>query len=657
MASSQIASIRNLHDTTRRSHRGHASSCSSINQLARFGIVNTMPDAITHADSADRPSSRVASIDGGPSSLDGLLQLQRGGGPPPLVVAPPPSHPSISPPAITVDHSSADGAEPAADADAAAAVGRRRGPATSTIATPTLLPPTLTPATTTRQAISLGALSTLWGPDSTSNAHIVTSTQESPVPDLTATSSSSVPSTTTTLTNVLPPTQSAALRALNAPAFQSSLHPPSPQAQTKSKPAKSTSSRTTLSSQPVVVRTYSGSRHKSHHSTSSAIPSPRYINMNRPSTSSHPNGNTSALSAGLADARYQPKLPNVESFSFSAILRAVDPEIRDAIDAIAEICARSRYSLADEYDAHLPPQGEITEGGARAIEALTGGSGSGRAPSSTSSRGRLARIGQGWSTATAERTLVSVPEASSSSERSYAGSQKSTTAGKRGRSQSAYGSLKSVISGGNGKVILSKPNNTRRKSTGNILTDMLPVPTTIAKLEPLSTITSKHNHTTSPSTPAWSIFNPLHQTTQTHTPSSPSTPFQPYRPAITITTSPRASHHLSLDTSCSIKQVIPSDEDTPQPPNESADNDIHPQSQIVKPSPLVEPSKKGHIRNTSGGSTFAALTSWVPLWPGRTTKPNPPFQRTGHTVEEQDTDLSLGEVKERLRGMLKGGSE
>lgn len=61
--------------------------------------------------------------------------------------------------------------------------------------------------------------------------------------------------------------------------------------------------------------------------------------------------NVSALSAGLA--RQNEQLPALEDFSFSAILRAVDPEIRDAIDAIAEICAKSRLSLADEYDAHL----------------------------------------------------------------------------------------------------------------------------------------------------------------------------------------------------------------------------------------------------------------------------------------------------------------
>lgn len=57
------------------------------------------------------------------------------------------------------------------------------------------------------------------------------------------------------------------------------------------------------------------------------------------------------------------RLPAVDDFSFFGILRAVDPEIRGAIDAIAEICARSRLSLADEYDAHLPPQGEIMNAG------------------------------------------------------------------------------------------------------------------------------------------------------------------------------------------------------------------------------------------------------------------------------------------------------
>lgn len=52
-------------------------------------------------------------------------------------------------------------------------------------------------------------------------------------------------------------------------------------------------------------------------------------------------------------------LPPLERFSFQDILASIDPEIRLSIDSIAEICGRSKMSLADEYNSHLPPQGEL----------------------------------------------------------------------------------------------------------------------------------------------------------------------------------------------------------------------------------------------------------------------------------------------------------
>ncbi|KAL1597018.1 endodeoxyribonuclease [Paraconiothyrium brasiliense] len=409
-------------------------------------------------------------------------------------------------------------------------------------ATPATLPPAVTPATTTRQSVSLGVLSTLWsanGPPTALPPAIVThapspiDAQEAPLQDLAA-SAGSVPSATTTLTNTLPPTQSAALRALNAPAFQSHASP-----NLKSKSAKSASSRTTLSSQPVVVRTYSGSRHNSRHS---GFHSPRYPNMN-----GHASQNPSALSAGLA-ARTE-RLPSIEDFSFSAILRAVDPEIRDAIDAIAEICARSRLSLADEYDAHLPPQGEITgtgPGWAAGVGALVG-------------RGRISRIGQGW--AAADHALTAVPEASSSSER-LAGEAQGTASSKK-RSQSAYGSLKSVISGGSGK----------RKASNPAVEQAERVPSQDAK----------------PRGPAWAV----HTSSEDH-------------PIITVP-SPQVSNHLSLDTSSTIKDIPHVDENRPLP---------RPQTAIPKPG-------FSHSRNASlnslnasraRSSTLSSITSWLP-WP------------------------------------------
>lgn len=53
------------------------------------------------------------------------------------------------------------------------------------------------------------------------------------------------------------------------------------------------------------------------------------------------------------------KLPSVADFGIDGILRAIDPDIQTTLDAIAEICGRSRLSLANEYGSHMPPLGEI----------------------------------------------------------------------------------------------------------------------------------------------------------------------------------------------------------------------------------------------------------------------------------------------------------
>jgi hypothetical protein len=402
------------------------------------------------------------------------------------------------------------------------------------------LPPTLTPATTTRQSVPLGVLSTLWGTINTPTVGAI-NTHSSPIPaiithapsldtqeppyDLAA-STSSVPSTTTTLTNTIEPTQSAALRALNAPAFQSHAS-----SNSKSKSAKSTSSRTTLSSQPVVVRTYSGSRHNSRPPSSPSTP--RLF----PSLNGHTMQSPSTLSTSLAGK--SGGLPSVEDFSFSAILRAVDPEIRDAIDAIAEICARSRLSLADEYDAHLPPQGEIIDTWGTGMGALVG-------------RGRISRVGHGWSAA--DNTLMAVPEASSSSERLAGESRGSVTAESKKRSRSAYGSLKSVISGGSGK---------RKGVDANTF----------------------QNIEQAPLGPAWAV----------------------HHPAITLIASPQASKQLSLDISSTIKDIP-----------ESPKNERERERAFSIPNPPIHRRNMSAISAPLPGrarlSTLSSLASWLP-WP------------------------------------------
>ncbi|MCJ1459040.1 hypothetical protein MMC28_009417 [Mycoblastus sanguinarius] len=54
-----------------------------------------------------------------------------------------------------------------------------------------------------------------------------------------------------------------------------------------------------------------------------------------------------------------PKLPALESFSFQDILASIGPEVNASIDAIAEICGRSKMSLAEEYSSHRPPQARL----------------------------------------------------------------------------------------------------------------------------------------------------------------------------------------------------------------------------------------------------------------------------------------------------------
>ncbi|PIA91992.1 hypothetical protein CB0940_09510 [Cercospora beticola] len=93
-------------------------------------------------------------------------------------------------------------------------------------------------------------------------------------------------------------------------------------------------------------------------------------------------------------------LPPISSYAFADILRSVDGnrDFQLAIDGIAEICAKTRLSLADEYGSHMPPLGEITVANA------------------TLPRPQIPRPGM-------RRVLTSVPEASSGSSE---GSRKST---------------------------------------------------------------------------------------------------------------------------------------------------------------------------------------------------------------------------------------
>ncbi len=118
--------------------------------------------------------------------------------------------------------------------------------------------------------------------------------------------------------------RTAALRRLNGVA-------------SRNRRADTTGTRTSFSSQPIVVRTYSGST------------------TSRPSSEQR----VSATMYDKASSKNEVEMPAADVFSFENILQAIEQEARDDVDAIAEICGRSKMSLANEYGAHMPPQSEL----------------------------------------------------------------------------------------------------------------------------------------------------------------------------------------------------------------------------------------------------------------------------------------------------------
>ncbi|KAI1775992.1 hypothetical protein F4818DRAFT_412491 [Hypoxylon cercidicola] len=127
-----------------------------------------------------------------------------------------------------------------------------------------------------------------------------------------------------------------------------------------SEPPSIKSTTTETYSQPVVVRTYSGappsSTTRGPVSVSTAPP---------PSTpvAQHPNRNGTVISMIRYKGNDKPrssadaKLPPLEAFSFKSIMADIQQDVGADLDRIAEICARSKYSLSNQYEVHIAPQG------------------------------------------------------------------------------------------------------------------------------------------------------------------------------------------------------------------------------------------------------------------------------------------------------------
>jgi hypothetical protein len=102
--------------------------------------------------------------------------------------------------------------------------------------------------------------------------------------------------------------------------------------------AKSTGARNSTFNQPVIVRTYSGA--------------PRPQSQQRDIIVKKDNG-FAAMSAGKTEL----KLPPIEAFSFKGIMDEIRHGVTEDLERIAEICARSKYSLSNQYEVHMPPHG------------------------------------------------------------------------------------------------------------------------------------------------------------------------------------------------------------------------------------------------------------------------------------------------------------
>ncbi|KFY19193.1 hypothetical protein V493_08088 [Pseudogymnoascus sp. VKM F-4281 (FW-2241)] len=98
---------------------------------------------------------------------------------------------------------------------------------------------------------------------------------------------------------------------------------------------KSASARNSTFSQPVIVRTYS---------SPSSRPASRQLSSPRIKKSIY--------------KMTKAELPPVEAFTFKGIMDSIQGSVADDLDRIAEICARSRYSLSNQYEVHMPPHGE-----------------------------------------------------------------------------------------------------------------------------------------------------------------------------------------------------------------------------------------------------------------------------------------------------------
>ncbi|KAI2643248.1 hypothetical protein GGS21DRAFT_495498 [Xylaria nigripes] len=135
-------------------------------------------------------------------------------------------------------------------------------------------------------------------------------------------------------------------------------------------PPSTTSTTTGTYSQPILVRTYSGPISSSAQTRSPNCREGVSAIRNRPNAPISSSGDRRRRSRRplLAISIIRPlvknsspredmKLPSLEAFTFKSIMAEIEQDIGADLDRIAEICARSRYSLSNQYEIHVTPHG------------------------------------------------------------------------------------------------------------------------------------------------------------------------------------------------------------------------------------------------------------------------------------------------------------
>ncbi|KAI1418750.1 hypothetical protein F5Y12DRAFT_789622 [Xylaria sp. FL1777] len=122
-------------------------------------------------------------------------------------------------------------------------------------------------------------------------------------------------------------------------------------------------------SQPVLVRTYSGPISSSSRACANSRRDAISVVQGTPNAPSSGGGGHGRRRHGFAvtlirplvsrkpSARDDAKLPPLEAFSFKSIMAEIEQDIGADLDRIADICARSRYSLSNQYEIHVAPHG------------------------------------------------------------------------------------------------------------------------------------------------------------------------------------------------------------------------------------------------------------------------------------------------------------